>query len=282
MTTPTTPMPISQDFERLLRYLKALADQSRLRLLGLLATDERSVEELAALLNLKAPTISHHLALLKELELVQMRAAGTTHLYRLDGKGLGRIHQLLATPEQLAALAPPSAALAGAGGDAWERKVLRDFVAGERLKDIPAQEKKRLVILRWLADQFEWGHVYSEAEVNAVLKRHHPDAAALRRYLVGARLMDREHGTYWRIHSLEDATVRALAAAFTWGTLYMEDEVNDLLRRALPDHAPGTLRRDLIGRGLLETKQGRYWRTQPPLPEEAGESRGAAEEEPDA
>src|SRR5579884_1641435 len=90
------------DFERLLRYLKALADQSRLRMLGLLATRERSVEELAALLELRAPTVSHHLALLKDLELVSMRADGTTHLYRLNAQSLEQVNRLLAAPEQLA------------------------------------------------------------------------------------------------------------------------------------------------------------------------------------
>ena len=180
------------DLHDLLRYLKALADQSRLRLIGILATGERSVEELAALLDLRAATVSHHLYLLKELDLVTMRAEGNTHVYRLNGKGLARINKLLNTPERLAATER-------AEGDAWERKVLRDFFEGDRLKGIPAYQKKRLVILKWLASQFEWGRTYTEAEVNALIKRYHPDTAALRRYLVDHRFMQREHGIYWRL-----------------------------------------------------------------------------------
>ena len=49
------------EMETLLRYLKTLADQTRLRILGLLANQPRSVEELAHLLDLKAATISWHL-----------------------------------------------------------------------------------------------------------------------------------------------------------------------------------------------------------------------------
>jgi hypothetical protein len=256
--SPATPV---DGLDGMVRYLKALADQTRLRLLGLLAVRERSVEELAALLGVRAPTVSHHLSLLKDLQLVEMRAAGTTHYYRLNGQGLGRINKLLSTPESLAVFAGDEA------GDAWERKVLRDFFEGERLKVIPAQQKKRQVILEWLTDRFEWGRVYSEAEVNETIKRYHEDAAALRRHLIGARLMDRENGSYWRVHPITREQRVTLVEAFTWGTLYSQGEVDEILRRTLPDHAPASLRRELLDAGLLATRQDTYWRAAPPLPD---------------
>jgi hypothetical protein len=247
------------ELDEVLRYLKALADQSRLRLLGLLATQERTVEELATLLNLRAPTVSHHLAQLKELDLVAMRAEGTTHHYRLNGQGLGRINKLLATPESIAALARDFA------GDAWERKVLRDFFAGDRLKEIPAQEKKRLVILKWVAERFEWGRNYSEQEVNERLKLFHPDFASLRRYLVGHRFMERERGVYWRTQRepADGELLDALAAAFVDGRTYSEAEVNALLKEHAPDHASAALRRDLLASGVLACERGVYFRPQP-------------------
>ena len=49
-----------QDPAMLLQFFKALAHESRLRLLGLVATREHSVQELAALVALKEPTVSHH------------------------------------------------------------------------------------------------------------------------------------------------------------------------------------------------------------------------------
>ncbi len=182
------------EFEALVRYLKALADATRLRLLGILAGGERSVEELAALLGVKTPTVSHHLALLREVELVEMRAEGNVHLYRLNEAGLQRIGTFFNTPQRVAALAD------GLAEDAWDRKVLRDFFEDGRLKEIPATRKKRDVILRWLAGQFEPGRTYTEAEVNELLKRYHPDAATLRRELIGYGLLEREHGSYWRIN----------------------------------------------------------------------------------
>jgi hypothetical protein len=181
------------EFETLVRYLKAVADATRLRLLGILGGGERSVEELAALLGVKTPTVSHHLALLREVELVQMRAEGNVHLYRLNEGGLRRIGTFFNTPQQVAALAGDVAE------DTWERKVLRDFFEEGPLKEIPATRKKRDVILRWLAERFEPGRVYTEPEVNELLKRYHPDAATLRRELIGYKLLGREHGAYWRI-----------------------------------------------------------------------------------
>ena len=68
-----------QEIERLILFLKALGDKTRLRILGLIATQERSVEEIATVLALKEPTVSHHLNKLKECQLVTMRPEGTTH-----------------------------------------------------------------------------------------------------------------------------------------------------------------------------------------------------------
>lgn len=82
---------------------------------------------------------------------------------------------------------------------AWERKVLRDFIVKDRLKEIPASRKKREVILRWLAERFEWDRIYPESELNAVIEAVHPDFATLRRELVGADLLARENGRYWRV-----------------------------------------------------------------------------------
>jgi hypothetical protein len=184
--------PAHDDFSMLVRLLKALADETRLRLLGLLAARERSVEELATLLDLKAPTVSHHLAMLKELHLVEMRAEGNTHLYALNGETLRTLNRDLFTPERMASF------VADTAEDAWGHKVLRDFFAGERLKEIPASRKKRRVILSWLSGRFERGRSYPEAEVNEILKRHHEDVASLRRELIGEQLMRREGGVYWR------------------------------------------------------------------------------------
>jgi predicted transcriptional regulator len=180
--------------EAVLPFFKALADESRLRIVGILAGGERSVDDLAAQLALRGPTVSHHLARLRDLGLVTMRAEGNVHVYRLDTEALRTLSHDLFSQERIAALADDVQA------EAWQRKVLRDFFEGERLKDIPASRKKREVVLRWLVSRFQTGVQYREVEVNEVLKPHHPDTATLRRELVGAGLLQREQSVYWRPH----------------------------------------------------------------------------------
>ncbi|MDP9729738.1 DUF2087 domain-containing protein [Alicyclobacillus tolerans] len=179
------------DSQVLMQLLKALADKNRIRILGILTQHETSVDELSAYTGLKPPTVSHHLSRLRELGLVSMRADGNVHFYKFQTESLRRLNRLL-QPEKLAAMAT-------AEGDAWEQKVLNDFLIGEQLKEIPASRKKRLVILKWLLEKFEWDVRYPESEVNEILKRHHPDFATIRREFIGNKLMLRENGVYWRI-----------------------------------------------------------------------------------
>lgn len=185
-----------EEFQTLLQFFKVLADETRLKMIGILARRECSVEELATTLGVREPTVSHHLSKLKGLGLVRMRAEGTSHLYRLDAEALRAANKELLTREKLASLVDD------VDDDAWRRKVRRDFFEGERLKEIPANRKKRDVILDWLAEQFAPGTRYPEAEVNAIIKRHHADSATLRRELIGGGWMAREAGIYWRMDGM--------------------------------------------------------------------------------
>lgn len=181
-----------QSLQTVLEFFKALADASRLRLLGILASGEHSVDELAAQLQLRAPTVSHHLARLRELGLVSMRSDGNLHFYRLDENALRSLSRDLLSVERVSSFAESVEA------EAWEKKVRRDFFDGQRLKEIPASRKKRAVILKQLATEFRAGQRYKETEVNEILLRHHPDPATLRRELIEAGLLERHQSIYSR------------------------------------------------------------------------------------
>lgn len=189
-----------EQFATLLQFFKVLGNESRLKILGLLANQERSVGELAEFLNLREPTVSHHLAAMKEIGLVDVRAEGNVRIYRLETHALEKMSKDLFSQESLSTLA------ANEAGDSWEQKVFRTYVADDRLKQIPTQYKKRMVILRWLVTKFEMNATYTEKEVSERLKQYHPDYAALRRYLVETRLMQRENGIYWRLPESESET----------------------------------------------------------------------------
>lgn len=177
------------DTDTLVHFLKVLADPSRLRILGLLAQAEHGVDELASLLALKAPTVSHHLKRLRELDLVTMRPEGTQRFYRLNEATLQGLARTLLAPE----------ALTRATGEIpYAERVLGNYLVDGRLKEIPAQRKKRAVVLEHLARQIDRGREYSEKEISALLGAFHPDFATLRRELVMARLVEREDGVYRR------------------------------------------------------------------------------------
>jgi SAM-dependent methyltransferase len=63
------------------RLLKALADETRLRILNLLAEEELSTSDFTEILNMGQSRVSTHLALLKEVGLVQDRRHGRRSLY---------------------------------------------------------------------------------------------------------------------------------------------------------------------------------------------------------
>ena len=67
------------------------------------------------------------------------------------------------------------------------------------LKQIPAREKKKLIVLRVISQQFTPGQKYSETEVNIILKGVHEDFASLRRHLIDYRFLIRKSdgSAYW-------------------------------------------------------------------------------------
>ena len=128
--------------------------------MGAIAQHERSVEELASILDLKEPTVSHHLSKLKQLQLVHMRAEGNTHYYRLDLDALQAMQKATLTATQVAQ---------PIRSDLWETKVLSSFVEGDLIKEIPASRKKRIIVLKWLVQKFEFDRLYPEQELNQII-----------------------------------------------------------------------------------------------------------------
>jgi biotin operon repressor len=182
--------------EELVTFFKALSDANRLRIVGLLAQQPYSVEELAALLGLKASTVSHHLSRLVKVGLVSARAEGYYSVYQLDKSALEGMSRNLFSTEQITST-PADVDL-----DAYDRKVLKDYCRRDgSLKMIPAQRKKLDAVLRYVVRAFDVGKHYNEKKVNEILGRFHEDTASLRRELVGAGLMARESdgSAYWRV-----------------------------------------------------------------------------------
>lgn len=100
---PLVSEPLGEaDAHAMVPLLKALADPVRLRLVSLIASHEGGeacVCELTGVFDLTAPTISHHLKVLREAGLLDAERRGTWIYYRLNPEAYRRISTLLAPGE---------------------------------------------------------------------------------------------------------------------------------------------------------------------------------------
>lgn len=187
-------MTEQEQLAELLAFFKSLADENRLKIIGLLAQQSYSVEKLAEVLGLSVSTTSHHLASLAKAGLVSARTEGHYYIYSLQTETLKTMSRHLLQDENLPKLSE------GLGEDAFDRKVMSNFVDEEgRITAFPAQEKKHVVLLKYVLKAFEPGVRYPEKQVNEILLRFNEDTALLRRGLVEYKFMSREGGggEYW-------------------------------------------------------------------------------------
>ncbi len=174
----------------------ALSDPKRLLILGLLAEEDRALygQEIAEHLGVTPQTISHHLQILKNGGLVRERRENAYRYYSLDTESIQKIRETVFADNHLGLLTKTEA----------RHKVMEIFFQDGRLKSIPRRQTQRRIILEELARRFEWGHIYTELEINAILKQVYDDVASLRRYLIDEQIMLREHGRYWLMRPLDE------------------------------------------------------------------------------
>lgn len=162
-----------------------LADAHRRRIFAAVELGARHIEEVIAATGLSSTQVAKALGRLVDGGLIVQGDDGLTVA--------GESFQLAARE---ANMRPASTEFDDLPGEA--RKVLRAFVVDGRLQSIPVAPAKRMVVLDWLAQEFEPGQHYTEKMVNLILGQRFADTAALRRYLVDAGLLDRAGGEYWR------------------------------------------------------------------------------------
>jgi hypothetical protein len=170
----------------LLGFFRVFSDVDRLKIAGLLARGDATVEEIGTRLGIAAPEVSRHLARLVDAGFALARDEAGTRTYRFDAAAL----EARARNVNRAAGRPQVAV--DENLPALERKVLASFFepAGN-LKTIPMQYTKFRIVLHRLANEFQPGTVYSERQVNDILGRFHEDTATLRRGLVDEKLLSR-------------------------------------------------------------------------------------------
>lgn len=181
-----------KDLEACAQLFKALGHPVRLLIINLIDAKPRHGQELAAILRLNPATISHHLNQLTASGLLESKKDQYYQVYSL-------VKGVLERPLRDAVTLPQPDLAAEVAEDAYRQKVLNTFMKQGRLTQIPAQLKKRQVILERLVEEFEPGRRYTELEVNHILLDFHEDVAFLRRHMIESKLMARERGVYWRL-----------------------------------------------------------------------------------
>lgn len=180
--------------DKLVAYHKALGDPTRMRLLKLLAEGEASGQELADRLNLSQPTITHHAAKLRQASLLNERRDKNTvyftlNTYFMESFAQATQHFVYNKIEKVENMEEKNEAL--------RESVLRNFFAKDgHLKQIPAQLKKKLIVLEYMVSKLDPARKYSEKEMNEFIKPFHEDFATLRRELIMHHFMYRENEEY--------------------------------------------------------------------------------------
>ena len=170
-------------------FLRIAADRTRLAVLGRLAVGAARLAQVSADCGMNSREAVRVLGRLTAAGLVREEGG----VYTLDESALRSLAASRPRPQ-----AAHPAVLAGLDDD--DAAVAARFFRGMTLVEIPAAEGKRRAVLRVLLDEFEPGRYYAEAEARRILRKFHPDDAALRRYMVDEGMLVREARTrtYWR------------------------------------------------------------------------------------
>jgi hypothetical protein len=168
--------------EALLRFFKAVGQTERLQVLGELMHQAQTERELAAALGMKEKSVRRHLEQLKKAGLVLEGSIAANPTYQFNNTALERLNLIVEGKEV----------------ESHTEYVMKRYVDGRRLKEIPINPDDRMVILQWMADKFVPGKQYPESTVDAIIGRHFHKRVTLRRILVDNRLLKRSGGIYWR------------------------------------------------------------------------------------
>lgn len=195
---PMRTEPIQRS--EVLSPLNALADETRLRILELLAaTTELRAQEIIAQLDVSQSTVSRHLKQLQGAGFISEERTGDTNKsYRLRPERIREVAYSLS-----ALLSAENANLVLNDVRLAHPAEVRPFLDREGLvTSWPAKRKGQEAVLAYLATKFTVGEVYPESGVNELLRQWHTynDPAYLRRALIERGLLKRtaDGAQYWR------------------------------------------------------------------------------------
>jgi biotin operon repressor len=186
----TESTPATDPMVDLVRLFKGLADPTRLRMLAAMVDRPRCGQDLAAEVGVSPATVSHHLRVLADAGLVAETRQAPYSFFRLDLAGLQAAVKAVSTPKRVRELGTTAAV------DDDTRHVLRAFFDGPRLISLPAQRRKKDIVLEEVLRRLPRRREYREPELNRFIEAVHPDFCTIRREWIMRGYMERKDGVY--------------------------------------------------------------------------------------
>ncbi|SYX85106.1 metalloregulator ArsR/SmtB family transcription factor [Paenibacillus alvei] len=181
--------------DKVVAYHKALADPTRVKMLILLAEGERNGQVLAEKLSVTPATITHHAAKLREASLINERREKNTIYFSINDYFLK--NNAAAAINLIYRGADGGIGMLNEDQQRLRDSVIRNFFSKEgKLKNIPSQLKKKLIILEHMVTNLEAGRSYTEKEINEFIKAYHEDFATIRREFIMHQFLFREKEIY--------------------------------------------------------------------------------------
>lgn len=182
---------------QLAELLRALGDETRLRVVALLERRPHYGEELAEFLGLTPATISHHLKQLRNAGLVDSRREPPYVLFHLVDGALAHAANALLDP-----------GLAGrlrlADETELSARILRRHVDEDgRLSELPSSRRARAAVLRWAASHLETDRLYPERELRLILLELARDPDVVRLALLEQGWLHRSGQIYRRVEEVD-------------------------------------------------------------------------------
>lgn len=175
------------------RVFKCLSDKSRLLIVAGLMKGDAYAELIAERVGLTASTVSFHMKKLDEAGIVEARREQYYTIYSLNTK---LINEKLC---DLVSAETEEQDLQAAREAEYRRRVIATFFENGKLKQIPAQRKKKTICYEEIVKSFEFGRVYSEKELSEIIAEINEDYCSIRRDMLGEGLLRREGTQYERI-----------------------------------------------------------------------------------
>lgn len=175
----------------MINYIKTISHVERLQVIGVLAIHPSSMLDIAKELNQPVRQVFAHIEMLAQEGIITQHYSkwklDTSYIENLSRENLGKPVREIYTPIE--------------NVEAKTLKVLSIFLNPDgSIRQLPAEAGKLIIILHYLVQAFEAGIIYSEKEVNQIIKRYHPDYASLRREMIDRNLLSRKSdgSAYWR------------------------------------------------------------------------------------